>query len=474
MPEGASGAAGGADGAAGAEDDSAGVLADLPSSSDVGVFVKAVAAELRACKGDPGLCSAVVGGVEAAVQTLTSKAARAAATDATATAIASDWAPSRSQFHNCTLLSRLQQANAALESLQVELRNGNGLGVARSVTSVEVGAAVAAALLPARSAVAELMASILQPLAAAVARALEEILARMHRRSFAADAIADRPDAARGKAGPGSIVSSGGNQSGALGGVSPYMSAFEEAVSAAVAGVLADLPACDAVSSIRRAIVSRLFLAFVRHASLIRPLSEDGALALTRDLAHLELAVAPLAPAASAAGYTELRAFRPLLFASTDDVLAAIRRGKGKRATSEQSSAVDSVSAVRPSVLMHHLIGRAPVELRLPHARAGWSPSRYCQWVDRVGVDDHDGERGPAGISGADLIGPRPLLFPAAAEERKREAAIWERIRECLDEYAGRGSGAAAGSDALHAVYRVLVEAGPRLVAQYTRRLLTN
>ena len=113
---------------------------------------------------------------------------------------------------------------------------------------------------------------------------------------------------------------------------------------------------------------------FVRHASLIRPLGEGGKMRLAADFAQMELAVAPLSRKVSDLGrsYRLLRAFRPLLFQNNEHVSSSPALG----------------DIVPYSTVIHLLFGRAPADLKPPHEAAGWSLSRYAQWLD-----DHPSEK---------------------------------------------------------------------------------
>jgi len=117
-----------------------------------------------------------------------------------------------------------------------------------------------------------------------------------------------------------------------------------------------------------RPMAARLLTLFVRHAAMVRPLSESGKLRLAKDTAELEAAVAQhLCPVESlGASYRALRAFRPLLFVETEAV---------------PSSAL--LADLPPSAVLHHLYSRAPPQLASPHARAGLSAAQYSAWMDQ-------------------------------------------------------------------------------------------
>ncbi|GJN14373.1 hypothetical protein PR202_gb01194 [Eleusine coracana subsp. coracana] len=73
-----------------------------------------------------------------------------------------------------------------------------------------------------------------------------------------------------------------------------------------------------------RRMASRVLIFFIRHASLVRPLSEAGKLRMARDMAELELAIGQnLFPVEQlGAPYRALRAFRP------DELQSPLQRNK--------------------------------------------------------------------------------------------------------------------------------------------------
>jgi hypothetical protein len=106
----------------------------------------------------------------------------------------------------------------------------------------------------------------------------------------------------------------------------------------------------------------------VRHVSLVRKLSENGKLRLTKDMAELEHAVgAHLHPAESlGAPYRALRALRPFLFLPADGVLNS-----------------PLVKDLPRACVLHHLYSHAPKELATPYQRAGLAPPQYSTWLDK-------------------------------------------------------------------------------------------
>ncbi|KAK6279461.1 hypothetical protein POUND7_019728 [Theobroma cacao] len=121
-----------------------------------------------------------------------------------------------------------------------------------------------------------------------------------------------------------------------------------------------------------RSMASRVLILFIRHASLVRPLSESGKLRMARDMAELELAVGQnLFPVEQlGAPYRALRAFRPLIFLETS-----------------QLGASPLLQDLPPSVILHHLYSRGPEELQSPLQRNKLTHMQYSLWLDSQGED---------------------------------------------------------------------------------------
>lgn len=121
-----------------------------------------------------------------------------------------------------------------------------------------------------------------------------------------------------------------------------------------------------------RQMASRVLMFFIRHASLVRPLSESGKLRMARDMAELELAVGQnLFPVEQlGAPYRALRAFRPVIFLETS-----------------QLEASPLLQDLHPSVILHHLYSRGPDELQSPLQRNKLTLLQYSLWLDNQGED---------------------------------------------------------------------------------------
>eukprot|EP00123_Amoebidium_parasiticum_P010455 comp20115_c0_seq1/m.24821 comp20115_c0_seq1/g.24821 ORF comp20115_c0_seq1/g.24821 comp20115_c0_seq1/m.24821 type:complete len:770 (-) comp20115_c0_seq1:276-2585(-) len=123
------------------------------------------------------------------------------------------------------------------------------------------------------------------------------------------------------------------------------------------------------VAQWRLKLAGRLTELFVRHLSLVRPISDGGKLKLAADMAQFEMTIAPLLDRARiaeiGAPYKQLRSFRPLVFVET--------------------SALDvdgpTIQSLDPITVLHHLFSRAPNTLQSPYARMQWTLTYYSQWL---------------------------------------------------------------------------------------------
>ncbi|KAK9691342.1 hypothetical protein RND81_09G191000 [Saponaria officinalis] len=125
-------------------------------------------------------------------------------------------------------------------------------------------------------------------------------------------------------------------------------------------------------TKLARGMASRVLMFFIRHASLVRPLSESGKLRMARDMAELELAVGQNLFPVEQLGppYRALRAFRPVIFLDT-----------------AQLEASPLLQDLRPSTILHHLYSRGPDELQTPMQRNKLTPIQYSLWLDSQGED---------------------------------------------------------------------------------------
>lgn len=160
-----------------------------------------------------------------------------------------------------------------------------------------------------------------------------------------------------------------------------------------------------------RSMASRVLVFFIRHASLVRPLSESGKLRMARDMAELELAVGQnLFPVEQlGAPYRALRAFRPLIFLETSQLPSS-----------------PLLQDLPPNVILHHLYSRGPEELQSPLQRNKLTFLQYSLWLDSQGEDQ-----------------------------------IWKGIKATLDDYAANVR--ARGDKEFSPVYPLMLQLGSSL-----------
>uniref|UniRef100_A0A8D0LD35 Component of oligomeric golgi complex 5 n=1 Tax=Sphenodon punctatus TaxID=8508 RepID=A0A8D0LD35_SPHPU len=199
----------------------------------------------------------------------------------------------------------------------------------------------------------DLMGNAVQPLLDSVGDSIEAIIITMHQEDFS-----------------GSLPSSGKPDVPC----SLYMKELQGFIARVMSDYFRHFECSDFVFDSTETIAQRAIELFIRNASLLRPLGEGGKMRLAADFAQMELAVAPLCRRVSDLGksYRLLRAFRPLLFQ-----------------TSEHIANSPAVGDIIPfSIILQFLFTRAPPELKSPFQRAEWSIARYSQWLD-----DHPSEK---------------------------------------------------------------------------------
>lgn len=183
---------------------------------------------------------------------------------------------------------------------------------------------------------------ILNPLLASINDAIEAIILTIHQEDF------NREDS---------------NPAASL-----YMRELQSFVGRAACNYLAPFQYQQIVSQCCIEVASWCLELFLRHASLVRPVSVVGRTKLANDLKQIEVAISPLCKQLSELGrvYRLLRSFRPLIEAAPEEVAECPLLGH----------------LVPHSLALMSLFSRAPPELPSPHQSANWSIARLSQWLD--------------------------------------------------------------------------------------------
>uniref|UniRef100_A0A671KAF5 Conserved oligomeric Golgi complex subunit 5 n=1 Tax=Sinocyclocheilus anshuiensis TaxID=1608454 RepID=A0A671KAF5_9TELE len=298
-----------------------------PSNDELDSIIKTIASELNVASVDSDLTIAVAKNAAKTVQLFCVKSEQLLCTQGDASQVIGP-------------LTEGQRRNIAVVNSLFRLQ--------QSVAKVRTPALIQDTI-----SVQALMSSAVQPLLNSVTDSVEAILITMHQEDFS-----------------GSLPAGGRLDVPC----SLYMRELQGFIARVMNDYFCPLQCLDFLYDSTENIAQRAITLFIRHASLLRPLSEGGKMRSAADFAQMELAVAPLCRRVSDLGkaYRLLRSFRPLLFQTSEHIASSQALG----------------DLIPYSTILHFLFTRAPAELKSPHQRAEWSISRYSQWLD-----DHPSEK---------------------------------------------------------------------------------
>ncbi|MEW5299136.1 MAG: hypothetical protein WDW36_002180 [Sanguina aurantia] len=316
----------------------------LPSPADVQKCIAVMHEELKVAGSHPQLAAMIASTTGKALKVLADKAEFMAATGSELRAIGST--VNAAQARNIALCSQLQEVHRSLCSLLPRLPATAAPALATSLDMLHNTAV-----------------QVISPLFKAAMELIEERLMHVHSASRAAAVAVSggSSDQAQGRAG-GSVMQT----SSYIGEVSAFIALFRsEYLSRFVPPPSPNVPSC--VSSLAERMACRILLFWVRHAALLRPLTQDGKLQLAKDLAELQLAVGThLSPLDRLGSPSHVvKAFRALLFVDTPAILGS-----------------PLLQDLPPAIALHHLFSRLPPSVKAPHERSGLSPSQFSLWLD--------------------------------------------------------------------------------------------
>lgn len=196
----------------------------------------------------------------------------------------------------------------------------------------------------------------------------------------------------------------------------------------------------------------RLLRTYVSHASLIRPLNEQGKTKLNNDMAMLETALSSIHPRVLELGpsYQELKAFRELCFYGDEQNPITVNGIIKERFTGH----------LRPSILLDFLFSRAPLELSSPHVIQRCSERTLVE--ELLALYYNDNRKASEAPDGG-----RPAEDPRMVAEK----AHWQVIQVCLDAYAQRTS---VAQTELAYIYDIMLNLGPSLLKAFHERLVND
>lgn len=316
----------------------------LPSHDEIDSLIRTITNELSVSLVDDGLSTVVSRNVGKAVRLFCLKCEQSIVTGGEASQVIDS--PTTGQHTNITLANLLHYLANQTNRVIANLAGG---------LSSEGSAIITTALKETDT----LTKSILAPLLTSICDAIESIILTMH----------DDAEFREASSPLGKEI-----------GCSLYMRELQGFILRSVNTFLLPYKNQIVVAESCKTVVSRCIELFVRHACLLRPLSDFGRAKLLVDFAQMEVAVAPLCRGGQMSlleqqQYRTLRALRTLLPLNPEEMVDKILEGQGE-------------SSMPPSLILLHLFSGAPPELASPHQSAGWSISRLSQWMD-----NHPNER---------------------------------------------------------------------------------
>ncbi|KAG7378725.1 Conserved oligomeric Golgi complex subunit [Phytophthora pseudosyringae] len=445
--------------------------ASPPGRSDMQTLSRTIFSELEQAGQDPVLLDGALQQVRKAVTLFCSNVKKIMHQGKAAAATMPSFGRTPAQAHNVGLVNVLSLLDDAVEEVgnRVEtaaVANGTPAGTTAHVSSAadsittgvvtpkDAKALRTKNLAPCHEMIGDLEYALLGYYLQALAVLLENIFAKMHEESFGDQNVASRVtttgDAPR---------SSGGFRSAQGTSGSKYMQEFNNAFAVILEEHLRRLPIAAFATKCLADFVDRLISVFIRHASLLRPLTENGKLRLANDMAQLELRLEHIVPLRNVgASYEELRAFRHMIFLENTEIL--------------RDTTIDKI---RPSNVWHYLTSRAPSELQLPHQMKHWTASKYIEWLDTraaIGQSSSPSTTPPSSsgkLSALSLSWKElPLGYPCLKDSRlglQAEKQAWKEMAKCLDAYSQRVS--ASANAELSPIYDLLHESSAILLAGY-------
>eukprot|EP00198_Chlamydomonas_reinhardtii_P007786 XP_001697123.1 component of oligomeric golgi complex 5 [Chlamydomonas reinhardtii] len=350
----------------------------LPSATEVQKCIGLMHEELKVGASSPQLAAMMAATAAKALALLAERAEYSAASGPELRQLAPGGgaaaygpvSPNASQLRNIALCSQLQETHRSLSTLLARLPP-----TAAPALGGALGAVQAAAV------------DCVAPIFRAVVEACEERLLRMH----------EWPGYG-GAGDSGDVTSTSPHVAEAAALLGDFRSEF---LSRFVPPPSPSMPSC--VGSLVERMACRLLVFFVRHAALLRPLSQAGKLLVAKDLAELQAAVGQQLHPLEQLGqpYRAVKAFRALLFTPASGIAANPLLGE-----------------LPPAVTLHHLFSRLPANVQAPHQRSGLTPLQYSLWLD-----SHTSEECLRSIGAALAAAPSAAAVSTAAGEDGAEAA---------------------------------------------------
>ncbi|TPX48251.1 hypothetical protein SeMB42_g00684 [Synchytrium endobioticum] len=309
-----------------------------PSKDDVDKLVRIISRELEVVKFDKALLLLIARNASKAINTYTVRCENLAVADMTAYQIVGSGVAPPAQVLNLEIINSLYHLH------------GNAWKIFQ-----EFDEAVQDIVEEPLDAIHKLMLAMIEPLLVTSTRDIESVMIKMHKEDYG------KPAPIKSSR-PANDIST-----------SQYVYELTSRLRWLQREIYARLHCGEETKEWVRLVVSRALEYFIRHGSLVRPLSELGKLKLTKDMAQVELDLDQFLmrfgmKLESEAGdiYRALRAFRSLIFLELSEILA--------------NTPGDSPLPIHVSA--HYLFVHSHPALPLPMTAFNWSESQYSDWID--------------------------------------------------------------------------------------------
>jgi hypothetical protein len=125
---------------------------------------------------------------------------------------------------------------------------------------------------------------------------------------------------------------------------------------------------------------------FIRHASILRPMSDSTRNKLVNDSQQIELIIQNLLSTKLTdlgVTYKQLKAFRHLLQTSSPFDLTSGASSLGTEVVDETHYFNVLSESLPYHVLLHYLFSYAPTDFKSPYQSLNWSIAKYSEWMDK-------------------------------------------------------------------------------------------
>ncbi|TDH72249.1 uncharacterized protein CCR75_003262 [Bremia lactucae] len=428
--------------------------ASPPSRSDMQTLSQTIFAELEHAGHDGVLLEGMLQQVQKAVTRFCDNVQKMIHHGKAAATPLLNFGRTPSQAHNVGLFNALSLLHDTIKAIEtyIATATSSAENLDVSTATVDVKASSTTKLLSCQERIENLQYALLGSYLQTLAGLLEPIFAKMHNESFGLGTDALKEASVKETIQSRSNVQTAQGTRG-----SKYMQEVSHVFAVILDEHLRRLPKAALVMPCLVDFVERLMSTFVRHAALLRPLTERGKLRLANDMTQLELRLEQVVPLRkNGAPYEELRAFRHMLFLENHEIL--------------RDATIDKI---RPSNVWHHLISRAPAELQLPHRLRNWTATKYIEWLDTCAAIDQSSLPSTSVVASSEKVlthswrdvplGMACLKDPQLALQVEKQA--WKVILECLDAYSQRAS--ISTNAERSPIYDLLQESSALLLAGY-------